>query len=184
MSTTENFRLIYHYDAETRWIEPWGPNAFRVRATKTNSVPLQNWGLSQPVVPTPSSTAIVEREGNHATMSNGKIHVHVTSGGKITIRNAQGKVLLEEYARNRLDPTDPKCSALNIEARGFKPRIGGSDYHLTARFESLDKNEKIYGMGQYQQPFVDLKGCDLELAQRNWQASVPFMLSSLSYGFL
>jgi len=39
-------------------------------------------------------------------------------------------------------------------------------------------------MGQYQQPYLDLKGADLELAQRNSQASVPFMLSSLGYGFL
>ncbi|KAL3419076.1 glycosyl hydrolase family 31 [Phlyctema vagabunda] len=52
------------------------------------------------------------------------------------------------------------------------------------RFESVDKNEKIFGMGQYQQPYLDLKGLDLEMAQRNSQASVPFALSSLGYGFL
>lgn len=39
-------------------------------------------------------------------------------------------------------------------------------------------------MGQYQQPFLDLKGCVLELAQRNSQASVPFALSNKGYGFL
>ena len=39
-------------------------------------------------------------------------------------------------------------------------------------------------MGQYQQSFLNLKGADLELAHRNSQASVPFMLSSLGYGFL
>ena len=57
-------------------------------------------------------------------------------------------------------------------------------YHLTARFESLDPNEKIFGMGQYQQPYLNLKGADLELAHRNSQASVPFLLSSLGYGLL
>ena len=39
-------------------------------------------------------------------------------------------------------------------------------------------------MGQYQQPNLNLKGSDLELAQRNSQASVPFAVSSLGYGFL
>ena len=39
-------------------------------------------------------------------------------------------------------------------------------------------------MGQYQQKFLDLKGTELELAHRNSQASVPFMVSSLGYGFL
>ena len=39
-------------------------------------------------------------------------------------------------------------------------------------------------MGQYQQPFMNIKGADLELTHRNSQASVPFALSSLGYGFL
>ncbi|WP_347560831.1 TIM-barrel domain-containing protein [Clostridium sp. OM02-18AC] len=52
------------------------------------------------------------------------------------------------------------------------------------RFESVDRDERIYGMGQYQQPYLNLKGLDLELAHRNSQASVPFAISSLGYGFL
>ena len=39
-------------------------------------------------------------------------------------------------------------------------------------------------MGQYQQNFMDVKGAELELAHRNSQASVPFYISSLGYGFL
>ena len=31
---------------------------------------------------------------------------------------------------------------------------------------------------------MNLKGCNLELAHRNSQASVPFYVSSLGYGFL
>lgn len=99
------------------------------------------------------------------------------------IYNSKGDLLLEEYARHRRDLTDPKCSALEIEAREFKPILGG-DYHLTYRLESVSSKEKIYGMGQYQQDSLDLKGHDLELAHRNSQASVPFMLSSLGYGLL
>ena len=38
-------------------------------------------------------------------------------------------------------------------------------------------------MGQYQQHVMDLKGCLFELAHRNSQASVPFVLSSAGYGF-
>ena len=39
-------------------------------------------------------------------------------------------------------------------------------------------------MGQYQQPMFNLKGAMLELAQRNSQVSVPFVLSSRGYGLL
>lgn len=61
--------------------------------------------------------------------------------------------------------------------------IGGSEYSLNLKFESNDE-EKIFGMGQYQQKYMDLKGCTLELAQRNSQISVPFAVSSLGYGML
>lgn len=39
-------------------------------------------------------------------------------------------------------------------------------------------------MGQYQQKQTNLKGCILDLQQRNSQISVPFYISSLGYGFL
>ena len=118
-----------------------------------------------------------------ARIVNGKIRAEITKLGKIMIYHADGRLLLEEYCRNRRDLLDAKCSAIEVEAREFKP-VQGGDYHLTMRFESVDKNEKIYGMGQYQQPYLDLKGLDLELAHRNSQASVPFAVSSLGYGFL
>ena len=35
MLSQEGNKLVYHYDAEELWIEPWGDNAVRVRATKT-----------------------------------------------------------------------------------------------------------------------------------------------------
>lgn len=39
-------------------------------------------------------------------------------------------------------------------------------------------------MGEYQQNILNLKGCTLELAHRNSQASIPFVVSSAGYGFL
>ena len=46
-------------------------------------------------------------------------------------------------------------------------------FKLTMSFEAYE-DEKIFGMGQYQMPYLDLKGCKLELAHRNSQASIPF----------
>ncbi|KAI9733633.1 MAG: hypothetical protein M1834_003235 [Cirrosporium novae-zelandiae] len=180
MLSAKDNRLIFHYDAEDVWIEPWGENALRVRATKVqHGMPKEDWALQAPT-PTKADITVGEKE---ASIVNGKIKAIITAAGKITVYNSKGELLLEEYARHRNDVRDPKCSALLVEAREFKP-IPGGDYHLTLRLESVDKNEKIYGMGQYQQPYLDLKGLDLELAQRNSQASVPFALSSLGYGLL
>ena len=71
---------------------------------------------------------------------------------------------------------------IRIPARELKPITGTSDYELTARFEAFD-DEKIFGMGQYQEKHMDKKGAVLELAHRNSQASVPFYVSSRGYGF-
>jgi alpha-D-xyloside xylohydrolase len=172
-------RLAYHYDAEEVWIDCWGKDSLRFRASKQAAMPEDDWALLRPG-PGNVDITITEEE---ASIANGNIKALISKAGLISVYNKQGKKLLEEYTRNRRDVFARHCSALDIEAREFRPIIGG-DYHLTVRFESQDRNERIYGMGQYQQPYLNLKETDLELAHRNSQASVPFALSSLGYGFL
>lgn len=179
MLRREEEKLIYEYDREQVWIESWGDNSVRIRATREPDMPKDNWALNA----MPIKECAIEILDNKGILTNGKIRVEISRLGKLTVYNQKNELILEEYVRNRKDLLDEKCSAMEIEAREFKPIIGG-DYHVTARFESKDPNEKIYGMGQYQQPFMNIKGADLELAHRNSQASVPFALSSLGYGFL
>jgi len=179
-------RLVYRYDAEKLWIEPWGENSLRVRSTKNAQMPgvagdnNEDWAL----LPQKPCMPVITISDDSAKMKNGKIELHITRFGQILIYNDRGKLLLVEYLRNRRDMTDHRIfSCLEIEAREFKPIIGG-DYEITLRFESTSPDEKIYGMGQYQQPYLNLKGMELELAHRNSQASVPFAISNLGYGFL
>lgn len=171
--------LCYRYEAERVIIKPWGKNSLRVTASKLAQMPDEDWALLKPQDNTEPIINIYE---DGATIQNGKIRAEINLIGKIAFFNDKNELLLEEYVRNRRDMFGDTCSSLEIEAREFKPIIGG-DYKLTMRFVS-NPDEKIYGMGQYQQPFLNLKGADLELAHRNSQASVPFMLSSLGYGFL
>ena len=84
--------------------------------------------------------------------------------------------------RWQVKPGGKKASPLGIPGRELKPIIGG-DYQATLRLEAFD-DEKIYGMGQRQEKQLNYKGCILELAQRNTQATVPFVLSNRGYGFL
>ena len=48
MLSQEGNKLVYHYDAEELWIEPWGDNAVRVRATKNARMPEADWALLPP----------------------------------------------------------------------------------------------------------------------------------------
>ena len=170
--------LCYRYEAERLRIEPWGKNSLRVRAWKQAQLDPQDWAL----LPQEDCECTIEVREDGGSIVNGNIRAELNLIGKLTFYNQKGQVLLEEYLRDRRDMFGSTCSSLNVEAREFKPIIGG-DHRLTARFIS-NPNERLYGMGQYQQSFLDLKGADLELAQRNSQASVPFLLSSLGYGFL
>jgi len=92
------------------------------------------------------------------------------------------KKFLQEYHRCYDGSVARESICLKIIGREYQPIVGG-DYSITLRFNGND-GEKIFGMGQYQNSYLDLKGCSLELAQRNSQISIPFALSSLGYGFL
>src|SRR5699024_8714859 len=124
-------------------------------------------------------------------ITNGNIVAKIDSFKNISFYNAQGKTLLRGFQRNRVGNMTASVdnatvnhfnSALNIDSREFTP-LPGADYELKVRFEA-NPGEKLFGMGQYQQSFINLKSARLELAHRNSQASVPFVLSNQGYGFL
>lgn len=169
MFRSENGRLIREYDHERVWIEAWGENAFRVRASY-NDIQNDEWAL----LPAPSANAQVMIEEDRATIVNGKIKAEITKQGQISFYNRDGKLLLKETE---------DTYQLKYGGRELKPYPGSSDYSVKLRQES-DPSEKLFGMGQYQHSFLNLKGCSLELTHRNSQISVPFVLSSAGYGFL
>ena len=136
MILTRDNLLIYRYRNETVHVEPWGANAVRVRATKNPAFPENDWALAS----RPSAQAEITVSPEGAVLTNGKIRLSLSNNGKITVYNQKDERILEEDTR--------KFCALKIEAREFRP-IPGGDYHLTARFQSLDPNERVYGMGQY-----------------------------------
>ena len=162
-------------NGETVVICAQGQDALRVRATMNCAFDDRDWALEGAA----AGNADIRLEGDSAVITNGAISARVDRLGKIRFYRS-GVQILEEYYRC-YEYDMPHTPSLRIVAREYKP-IRGGDYECTLRFEA--QKEKLYGMGQYQQDCLDLKGCTLELAQRNSQASVPFLLSSLGYGFL
>ena len=181
-------KLIREYDGERMMIEAYGENSLRVRVTRLKDFPEENWAL----IPQPEQGAKItltqnEKEaetqkvnseerivGDGAVMENGKIRVILNKAGKLIFENSAGRTLLRELECDR-------HSSLGIRTRELKTLSGGN-FKASLKFES-DPAEKLFGMGQYQNGVFNLKGSFLELAQRNSQASVPFVVSSLGYGF-
>lgn len=179
-------RLVWQQDDRYLWIEAWGENSLRVRSGRHLPVMRnENWALTQDPG---DAVAHITWDEKQATLRNGKITAIVNLQGQLSFWRNDDKCLLQEFWRQRGEIGEDESahgqyvSALNLQAREFKP-IPGGKFTIKARFEAND-GEKLFGMGQYQQPNLDLKGCMLELAQRNSQASVPFLLSNQGYGFL
>ena len=175
-------RLYRRNDKELLLIEPWGANSFRVRATqRCEFLPDDHSAL----LPCAEADVQIHIEGKKAEIVNGKLTCKVMDNGVLQFVDASGKILLEEYDRTRdmYEGSGKFASALEIVPRTFKPVPGADSFQLIYRLEAYD-GEKIYGMGQYQQPYLDVKGCVIELSQRNSQASVPFMISNRGYGML
>lgn len=179
----ENESLCWKHQYETVKITPWGRNALRVRTTKYPNFTDRNWALEESIPDTSAdvSIEIAEDARTDAAITNGRLRIRVDGSGIMTFYR-DGQKFLKEYHRDYDQPSCPESRCLRVRGREYKA-ISGGDYAVKLRFESND-GEKIYGMGQYQQPYLDLKGCALELAQRNSQISVPFAVSSLGYGFL
>lgn len=172
--------LVFKKGNETLLIEAWGKDSLRVRATLSPELKDMPWGLTESVK---NASVKIEINENGASIVNGKISAKVNGNGVIGFYK-DGKQILHEYFRS-YDPSASKESVCTkIIARTWKGCIGSdSNYKLTVRFDPND-DEKIFGMGQYPSAYLDMKGCVLELAQRNSQISIPFYLSSLGYGFL
>lgn len=180
-TTTDN-GLQMNHQGETLRIEPWGKDAFRVRATRYPQFTGEKWALGEEVPEIGRQAAVEINEAEHtAQITNGRLKITINPSGVLRFFK-DGKQFLQEYHRNYDGSVSKESICLKLVGRHYEPIIGGH-YGLTVRFESND-GEQFFGMGQYQQPYLDLKGCTLELAQRNSQVSIPFAVSSLGYGFL
>ena len=168
-----NRKLVFRENGETVQVEAWGKDSLRVRARILEEID----EYSPALLPQEPCDVKIHIEEKRAEITNGKIRARLTIEGwknslQISFYNEKGELLLREISSG---------GALELKPRYFRHRAGNS-FYLKATFEASDK-EKIYGMGQYQQEYMDLKGCNLELAHRNSQASIPFYVSSLGYGF-
>ena len=169
---SENY-IEYHNAGETLRIAAWGENSLRVVSVPSGPLDMSSSALKDQT----HVNVQIQTDEETAVIKNGKISALIDTRGwnsaaVVTFFNDKNEILLKEMDGG---------GALIRRARKFSPYIGG-DFRLKVTFEA-NKDEKIYGMGQYQQDILDLKGCNIELAHRNSQASIPFYVSSKGYGF-
>ena len=149
----------------TLYLEPLTEDAIRVRVLPEGAVPLEELIYTQPVQ---KPKYRVRRSGGDVTVTTARLTAEYhASEGRILFKDADGQVLLEEKSRS-LQPTQVRDH---------------SAYDITQSFVSPE-GEALFGTGQFQDGYLDIRGLTRRLTQVNSQISLPMVVSNRGYGLL
>ncbi|WP_088288167.1 TIM-barrel domain-containing protein [Kineosporia sp. A_224] len=156
---------------ETLRIDAWGADTLRVRG----AVEPEPTEVAQAVVSSPTQARVEfdERTGS-LRVASGSLCAVVERSGRLTFEGRDG-VLLGEPA---FDPDEPP-----LRPHRWYPVLADGRHGAEATFAAHDE-ERFYGLGQHTLGRLDLKGCVVDLWQRNSQVAVPALVSSRGYGLL
>lgn len=105
--------------------------------------------------------------------SHGEVSLS-TSEMRVEVDKRTGNVSFVSIANDKVLLSEKSCD--------FLPIVYNTDSAFTVRQSfALDEGESIYGLGQHQNGYVDLRGKSVMLAQANTEAAVPVFTSSKGY---
>lgn len=112
----------------------------------------------------------VKQDAETITLQLDKIiAIYNKKGGFLRFTDQYGNLLLSEKEGGRILKTD---SIDNLEV-----------YNVTQRFDS-PSGEYLFGTGQFQDGYLNIRGLYRRLTQVNSQIAIPFILSNKGYGLL
>lgn len=147
-------------------ISACGKNSIRFQAAPSGKLIEQNWTLMPQEVP-----AKVWEEEDKAVLETGTMRAELTHDGKLTYFR-DGKQILREQ---------PEMT-FNSGIRNYRNK-GSHLWTVRISFEA-NENEHFYGLGHEPTDCFDLKGCTYDLRHLNAKCSMPYVYSTLGYGFL
>lgn len=169
----EGNKIIWEGEGEIACLEPFGVNRFRFRSSKNLRLPQEDWNL----LPQPETQIEIHQEGELVTVRNGKLTAEFYLNGSVNYKNDKGEYLLRESWIDKREETVPLRRARNYN------HISSEAFETSLYFKA-DPDEKFYGLGQVPNDNFNLKGCVVELFQKNSHCVIPFLVSSKNYGFL
>jgi alpha-D-xyloside xylohydrolase len=152
----------------TLQLVPLSNSAIRVRYTKAN---IQLY--PEEIVYTENTSIpkykVKEDEKSISLRMNGITAIFNKENETISFLNDEGRLILEEQTKGRY---------LELDSLDDMPV-----YKVMQRFIS-PPDEYLYGTGQFQDDYLNIKGLSRRLTQVNSQISIPFVLSNQGYGLL
>ena len=151
---------------ETVRVLAYDDGTFRITVGKT----LPEGRATAMVVTDPDGAPTFSSTAETATLQTDDSSAIVgLSDGRLTVYNAAGKMLLDEYTPAR------RLTPVTFEGQPW----------LATRVQfNRGTDEGLYGLGQHQNRQMNYNGEDVELAQHNMDIAVPYLLSTRGYGIL
>ncbi|KQW43847.1 glycoside hydrolase [Pelomonas sp. Root662] len=147
----------------------YGPSLVRVAAHLGQAHTTQP---SLVVVARPQPLAFdVQEAGDQLALTGAGLRITVDKrSGALAFFTADGRPLTRERATS---PTELK-----------QVEIAGSPSYTLAQTFTLTPDESLYGLGQYDEPYMDYRGRDVLMVQTNIGIVVPFLVSTRRWGLL
>ena len=148
-------------------IRPLTASAMRIRCAKQNvaetpSVVL----LQQPSVP---AFKVIKRDTSITVATEKMMVIFGRGDSTLQFADPRGKTFLSEIAGTRtLEPSTVQGTSTYIVEQAFLSSPG----------------EHLFGSGEFQDGFLDVRDLPRRLTQVNSQIAIPFLLSSKGYGIL
>ncbi|MCR5208518.1 MAG: hypothetical protein K6C14_08595 [Eubacterium sp.] len=159
-------KILFSRNEELVRITACGRNAVRFEAFPSGEEFDENFTL----MPQKAECVITEEEG-FVSLENGSVKLKLERNGKVTVYK-NGCVILEEK---------PELT-FNSGFRNYREKADGA-WSARVTFEGRE-GERFYGLGHEASGCFDLKGCSFDLRHVNAKCTVPFIYSSLGYGFI
>ena len=159
-------KIFFVRAGEAVCLSACGKDCIRFQAAPSGKLIEQNWTL----MPQEAPAKAWEEEGR-AVLETGSMRAELYENGR-TVYYRNGKKILEEL------------SELTFDAQFRNYRNKGSDLWTVRVSFHANEGEHFYGLGHEATDCFDLKGCTYDLRHLNSKCSIPFVYSSLGYGFL
>ncbi|RJW53746.1 glycoside hydrolase family 31 protein [Clostridiales bacterium TF09-2AC] len=164
--------ILWEGENEYVLLQAYGNNCFRFQSSVIREHLKDDWTL----LPPGPDECSVKKTKNGYELRNGILSAKMEADGTICYLRNNVPFLQEDWKDRR--------ESLPPIRRAREYRLAGGDSYKTDLYFKANEDEHFYGMGQHADDCFDIKGCTIELAQKNTQTIIPYVMSSLRYGFV
>ena len=159
-------RIRFTRAGETGIISVPAEGCIRFQATASSKIELQDWTLLSQ-----ETSAEIWQDGEDAFLRTGNLKVRLEASGRVTYFTDERIILREQ----------PELT-FSMGYRNYRS-VGSGLWAMRTTFEP-NEEEQFYGLGHERINVFSKKGCTLDLRHVNTKSAIPYVYSSLGYGFL